>query len=65
MRFNEERGSPLLDYNPRAGITWMISFKAIEEKSNRVDNLLLLWAFLDNKELCHDLLQAAACSREL
>ena len=37
----------------------MISFEAIEEKNKNATYLLRLWAFLDNRELWHGLLEAA------
>ncbi|RYP44597.1 hypothetical protein DL768_008946 [Monosporascus sp. mg162] len=60
IKFANISGSPLLDYERSIGTTWTISFKAIEAKSPYATNLLLLWAFLDNRELSYDLLQAAA-----
>ena len=61
MRSGGESGSPLVDYEQRSiGTTWTISFKAIEARSKNAANLLLLWAFIDNKDLWHGLLRAAS-----
>ena len=60
MRSDSESGSPLIDYERSIGTTWTISFKAIEASSKNAANLLLLWAFVDNKDLWHGLLQAVA-----
>ncbi|KAH7131160.1 pfs protein [Dactylonectria macrodidyma] len=52
---------PLLDYEQGSiATTWMVSFKEIESKSIDAASLLRLWAFLDNKQLWHGLLGAAA-----
>ncbi|KAH6981463.1 hypothetical protein EDB80DRAFT_899547 [Ilyonectria destructans] len=52
---------PLLDYEQGSiATTWMVSFKEIESKSADAASLLRLWAFLDNKQLWHGLLGAAA-----
>jgi tetratricopeptide (TPR) repeat protein len=65
MRSDTESGSPLIDYEQRSvGTTWIISLKAIEARSESAANLLRLWAFLDNRDLWHGLLQVAADSRE-
>ena len=65
MRSDGESGSPLVDYEQRSvGTTWTISFKAIEARNKNAANLLRLWAFVDNKDLWHGLLQAAADGRE-
>ena len=42
--------------------TWAISYQAIRERHEHTANLLLLWSFLDNKDLWHGLF-ATACSR--
>ena len=42
--------------------TWAISYNAVKQKDEITANLLLLWAFLDNRNLWHGLL-AAACER--
>src|SRR5437667_3860617 len=51
MRSGGESGSPLVDYEQRSvGTTWTISFRAVESRSKNAANLLLLWAFFDNKD---------------
>ena len=51
----------LVDYEQRSiGTTWTISFRAIEARNEKAANLLRLWAFIDNKDLWHGLLQMAA-----
>ncbi|OCL05393.1 FabD/lysophospholipase-like protein [Glonium stellatum] len=51
---------PLEDYPDRSvGTTWAISYKAIRDKNEATANLLLLWSFLDNKDLWHGLFTAA------
>jgi len=65
MRSDGESASPLVDYEQRSvGTTWTISFKAIEARNEKAANLLRLWAFIDNKDLWHGLLQMAADSGE-
>jgi len=52
--------APLQDYPDRSvWTTWTISFNVIQTKDKNVANLLLLWAFLDNKDLWHGLFSAA------
>ena len=52
---------PLQDYPDRSvWTTWAISYKAVREKHEATANLLLLWSFLDNKDLWHGMF-AAAC----
>jgi tetratricopeptide (TPR) repeat protein len=54
--------APLQDYPERSvWTTWAISYQAIRDKHEGTANLLLLWSFLDNKDLWHGLF-AAACS---
>jgi len=61
MRYDGETGSPLIDYGQRSiGTTWTISFNAIKARNKNAANLLRLWAFIDNKDLWHGLLQTAA-----
>ncbi|KAI3332970.1 FabD/lysophospholipase-like protein [Ustulina deusta] len=57
---DSKNGPPLSDYPASIGTTWMLSFKAIESKSESAANLLRFWAFLDNKDMWHGLLQAAS-----
>jgi tetratricopeptide (TPR) repeat protein len=55
-------GAPLQDYPERSvWTTWAISYHAIRDKDKATANLLLLWSFLDNKDLWHGLF-APACS---
>ncbi|RDL31460.1 Uncharacterized protein BP5553_09669 [Venustampulla echinocandica] len=54
--------APLQDYPDRSiWTTWVISYNAIREKHEATANLLLLWAFLNSKDLWHGLFEAA-CS---
>jgi len=51
----------LQDYPDRSvWTTWAISYNAIREKDEATANLLLLWSFLDNKDLWYGLF-AEAC----
>ncbi|CAN9248412.1 unnamed protein product [Alternaria alternata] len=53
--------APLQDYPERSvWTTWAISYQAIRERHEHTANLLLLWSFLDNKDLWHGLF-ATAC----
>ncbi|PMD65959.1 FabD/lysophospholipase-like protein [Hyaloscypha bicolor E] len=55
-------GAPLQDYPDRnVWTTWAISFGAIRKTHETAANLLLLWAFLNNKDLWYGLF-AAACN---
>ncbi|KAK1774869.1 hypothetical protein QBC45DRAFT_360957 [Copromyces sp. CBS 386.78] len=57
--------SSLLDYGNRSvSTTWTISFNAIETRDKNAGNLLRLWAFLDNREMWHSLLQVARNDQE-
>ncbi|MCJ1269239.1 hypothetical protein MMC22_009129 [Lobaria immixta] len=48
--------APLQDYPDRSvWTTWAISYNAVRKKDEAAANLLLLWAFLDNKDLWHGL----------
>ncbi|KAM5349990.1 hypothetical protein ACJ41O_006495 [Fusarium nematophilum] len=61
MGSRDASSRPLLDYEQGSiATTWMVSFKEIESKNTDAANLLRLWAFLDNKQLWHGLLGAAA-----
>jgi tetratricopeptide (TPR) repeat protein len=54
--------APLQDYPDRSVWTiWAISYQAIQEKHEATANLLLLWSFLDNKDLWYGLF-AAGCA---
>ncbi|KAK5214762.1 hypothetical protein LTR47_011818, partial [Exophiala xenobiotica] len=55
MQSQEEDGIPLPEYHRSIWTTWMISFKAIRGKSAAAMDLLLLWAFLDNRDLWYGL----------
>jgi len=57
---SEERGLPLADYDRSVGATWTISLKTVESRDKSAANLVRLWAFLDNRDLWHGLLQVAA-----
>jgi tetratricopeptide (TPR) repeat protein len=60
MESHDRFGFPLLDYQERSvWTTWTISFNTIKAKDKTATNLLLLWAFLDNKDLWHGLLRPA------
>jgi tetratricopeptide (TPR) repeat protein len=55
--------APLQDYPERSvWTTWAISYQAIYEKHEHTAKLLLLWSFLDNKNLWYGLFREA-CSR--
>ncbi|KAI4940892.1 hypothetical protein J4E91_011149 [Alternaria rosae] len=63
MASDDLADAPLQDYPERSvWTTWAISYQAIRERHEHTANLLLLWAFLDNKDLWHGLF-ATACSR--
>ena len=52
MGLGGKSGLLLHDYSQESIMTtWMISFKAIEAKSERVANLLRLYTFTDNRDL--------------
>ena len=51
--------------NSGVGTTWNISYKAVWEKDEAAANLLLLWAFLNNRDLWHDLFVAACRASSL
>jgi len=60
MASKDQNDAPLQDYpNRSVWTTWTISYNAIREKDQNAANLLLLWAFLDNRDLWHGLLVAA------
>jgi hypothetical protein len=63
MELDHLDDDPLQDYPGRSvWTTWAISYQAIHNKHKYTANLLLLWSFLDNKDLWHGLF-AAACKR--
>jgi hypothetical protein len=52
--------APLQDYPIRSvWTTWAISYKAIRDRHKATANLLLLWSFLDNRDMWHGLFTAA------
>ncbi|KAL3426621.1 NB-ARC and TPR domain protein [Phlyctema vagabunda] len=60
MRLHDWDTAPLLDYPDRSiWTTWAISFDAIRKLNGAAANLLLLWAFLDSKDLWYGLFAAA------
>jgi tetratricopeptide (TPR) repeat protein len=61
MQSDDLADAPLQDYPERSvWTTWVISYQAVRKKHKLTANLLLLWSFLDNKDLWHGLF-AAAC----
>jgi tetratricopeptide (TPR) repeat protein len=65
LGFYEQQWSDLMksdqDYSGGSvWTTWAISYQAIRDKHKDTANLLLLWSFLDHKDLWHDLF-ATAC----
>ena len=56
MESNHQSGPPLQDYPHRSiWTTWTITYNAIREKDEATANLLLLWSFLDNRDLWYGL----------
>jgi tetratricopeptide (TPR) repeat protein len=52
MESDDLADAPLQDYPDRSvWTTWAISYQAIRNKNEATANLLLLWSFLDNKDL--------------
>ncbi|KAF4456499.1 ankyrin 3, partial [Fusarium albosuccineum] len=52
--------NPLTDYHQGSiATTWAVSIDAIKNKSTDAINILRLWAYLDNKQFWHGLLEAA------
>ena len=63
MASDDLADAPLQDYPERSvWTTWAISYQAIRERHEHTANLLLLWSFLDNKDLWHGLF-AATCRK--
>ncbi|KAF2711453.1 FabD/lysophospholipase-like protein [Pleomassaria siparia CBS 279.74] len=53
--------APLQDYPGRSvWTTWAISYQAIRKKHEATANLMLLWSFLDNKDLWYGLFAEAS-----
>jgi tetratricopeptide (TPR) repeat protein len=66
MESDNSTDAPLQDYpNRSVWTTWAISYQAIREKHEATANLLLLWSFLDNKDLWHGLFAAACGASDL
>ncbi|KAF2678494.1 FabD/lysophospholipase-like protein [Lentithecium fluviatile CBS 122367] len=62
MQTRDQADAPLQDYpNRSVWTTWTISSNVIREQDKATSNLLLLWSFLDNKDLWFRLF-TAACS---
>jgi hypothetical protein len=60
MDLDDLDDNPLQDYPDRSvWTTWAISYQAIRNKHEATANLLLLWSFLDNKDLWHGLFSEA------
>ena len=52
MGLDDLDDGPLQDYPGRSlWTTWAISYQAIRDAYKNTANLLLLWSFLDNKEI--------------
>ncbi|KAI1392648.1 uncharacterized protein F4822DRAFT_425851 [Hypoxylon trugodes] len=64
LLMKDEPYPPLIDYEKQHSLstTWWISFNAIKDISVEATELLMLWAFLDNKVLWYGLLQSVANS---
>src|ERR1700761_6801695 len=61
MSSRDQIAAPLLDYPDRSiWTTWAISYDAIRKKDEAIANLLLLWSFMNNKDLWQGLF-ARAC----
>ncbi|KAI9676685.1 MAG: hypothetical protein M1829_003004 [Trizodia sp. TS-e1964] len=62
MQTRDQVDTPLQDYPNRSiWTTWTISFNMIREQDKETSNLLLLWSFLDSKDLWFEMF-TAACS---
>jgi tetratricopeptide (TPR) repeat protein len=60
MRSRHQVQAPLQDYPDRSiWTTWTISYKAVRDQDELAANLLLLWSFLDNKDLWYGLFTEA------
>ncbi|KAI7976158.1 hypothetical protein EIK77_002011 [Talaromyces pinophilus] len=61
MAQQSDSGEPLMDSPGRCiWTTWNVSYQAIKVRNLSAANLLLLWAWLDNRDLWHELLIAAS-----
>jgi tetratricopeptide (TPR) repeat protein len=66
LMVKNEDDVPLQDYPDRSvWTTWAISYQAIYEKHKFAAHLLLLWSFLDNKDLWHGLFAVACASSSI
>jgi tetratricopeptide (TPR) repeat protein len=60
MESQDKAGMPLQDYPNRSiWTTWTISYNAIQAKNKAAGNMLLLWTWLDNKDLWYSLFAIA------
>ncbi|PQE09025.1 Kinesin light chain protein [Rutstroemia sp. NJR-2017a BBW] len=65
MKSGDWEGAPLQDYPDRSvWTTWTISYETIRETNKAAANLLLLWAFLDCKDLWYGLFTTACEASE-
>ena len=63
MTSRDWEGAPLQEYPDRSvWTTWALSYNAIRERHVPAANLLLLWAFLDNKDVWYGLFAKASSS---
>jgi tetratricopeptide (TPR) repeat protein len=66
MKSTHLTGAPLQDYPERSvWTTWAISYQAIYKKHEHTAKLLLLWSFLDNKNLWYGLFREACSKSEV
>jgi tetratricopeptide (TPR) repeat protein len=66
MESTHSTDAPLQDYPERSvWTTWAISYQAIYEKHEYTAKLLLLWSFLDNKNLWYGLFKEACSYSEV
>ncbi|RYN57987.1 hypothetical protein AA0117_g13189 [Alternaria alternata] len=66
MQAGDKEDALLQDYPDRSvWTTWTISYQAIYNKHKLTAHLLLLWSFLDNKDLWHGLFTAACQASDL
>ena len=66
MNSNGDAGQPLPEYpNGNICTTWTISYQAVQRRDPAAAQLLLLWAYLDNKDVWFELLSPAVEYRKL
>lgn len=66
MQTRDQIATPLQDYpNRSVWTTWTISFNEIREQDKATSDLLLLWSFLDNKNMWVGLFTAAWDSQNI